>query len=75
MATITEEYFTGGTGHAPTGTDSMPPLATVLRDMIDDFTELRDNMVGLMVALDAEGGLGGGYVAGYTPAALKSIKG
>lgn len=75
MATITQEYFTGGAGHAPTGTDSQPPLATVLRDIADDLTEIHTQMTALMVALDAEGGLGGGYVAGFTPAALVTIKG
>lgn len=75
MAIITQEYFSGGTGHAPTGTDSMPPLATVLRDIADDFTEIHAQMTALMVQLDTEGGLGGGYVAGFTPAALTHVKG
>lgn len=41
MATIRTDYFTGGAGQAPTGSDAYPPLATVLRDIADDLTSCK----------------------------------
>jgi hypothetical protein len=72
---IKEDYFTGGAGMAPTGTDFHPPLAQALRDGIDDITDLRTKLLAVCTMLDAEAGLGGGYVAAGTPAAQALTKG
>lgn len=37
MAIIKVDYGTGGGHMSPTGHDSQPPLATVLRDIADDL--------------------------------------
>ena len=76
MASVIKvDYFTGGSGHAPTGTDNHPPLAQAMRDGIDDMTEMRDKWATILTKLDTEGGLGGGYVAAGTLAAQKLTKG
>jgi hypothetical protein len=71
--TIYEDSFSGGSGITPF--DGTPNLAAALRNAVDDLMELRTQMVALMVQLDTEGNLGGGYVTGFTPAALTLIKG
>lgn len=83
MATITTKFGSGGAGLTPaksaardTGTD--PSLALALREIADDFTELRTQFIALLAKIDADSGDTGGdsnYEATLTPAALKTIKG
>lgn len=76
MATIKSDYFTGGAGQAPVGSDANPPLQLVLRDIADDLTELRAKFVATLAKLDLDTGVNDtDYAAVGTPAALKTIKG
>ena len=59
---ITVEFGSGGGQMTPQGGAGEPTLVNVLRDSIDDMTDVRTKFDALMVRLDAEGGLGGGYV-------------
>jgi hypothetical protein len=44
MGTILENYLSGGAGLVPFGTDATPPLASVLRDIADDFVTLQTQL-------------------------------
>lgn len=46
-----------------------------LQDVADDLAELRSKLISTLTQLDTEGGLGGGYVSGNTPDAMKTVKG
>ena len=70
--TIDELLGDGGRGMSrESGVD---PVKELFDAAADDITEIHTKMTALMVALDAEGGLGGGYVAGFTPAAQTLVK-
>lgn len=76
MATITEKFGAGGVGLQPGHGD--PSLATALRDVADDLTELRTQFIALLAKIDADSGDTGGdadYESTLTPAALVTIKG
>ena len=49
-------------------------LVDVLGAVVDDLTELRTQLIATLTQLDTEGALGGGYVAGFSPAALETEK-
>lgn len=72
MATIYSDSFHGGAGH--TDGDEVP-LALAFQDTADDLAELREKLISTLTQLDTEGGLGGGYVAGNTPDAMKTVNG
>lgn len=72
---IKEDYGSGGGQLTPAGGAGDPSLAQSLRDGIDDITDLRTKLLAVCTALDAEGALGGGYVAAGTPATQKLTKG
>lgn len=78
MATITTQFGTGGANLAPSDAQGAPSLATTLRDIADDLTEIRTQFVALLVKIDADSGDTGGdsdYAATLTPDALLTIKG
>lgn len=75
MATIDQLLGDGGQGRGVSRESGVDPLVDLFNAAADDLTELHSKVTGLMVALDAEGALGGGYVAGFTPAAQTLVKG
>ncbi|TAJ75045.1 MAG: hypothetical protein EPO42_14405 [Gallionellaceae bacterium] len=75
MAAITKRFGSGGAGLAPGGNAGKPDLATILRDGVDDVTELRTQFIALLAKLDADGGVTDvNYASTLTPAALKNTK-
>jgi len=74
MATITETSFAGGVGLQPTHGE--PNLAGALRDVADDLTELRTQLIATLAKLDADAGVTDtDYESSLTPVALLTIKG
>jgi hypothetical protein len=70
--TIDELLGDGGRGLSrESGVD---PVKELFDAAADDLTELNTQFVALLTQLDTEGGLGGGYVAGFTPAAQTLVK-
>lgn len=76
MATIKTSFGSGGGNVAPGGSAGTPDLATALRDIADDLTELRTQFVALLAKLDADAGVTDvDYASTLTPAAQLTIKG
>lgn len=76
MATINEEFGTGGANLSPQDAHGAPSLATTLRDIADDLEAIRDAFVGLTAKLDADAGVTDvDYASTLDPAALLTIKG
>ena len=75
MATIDQLLGDGGMGRGVSKESGVDNLVELFNAAADDLTELRTQFVALLTQLDTEGGLGGGYVAGFTPAALTLVKG
>ena len=76
MSTITENFGTGGANLTPANSSGDPSLAQALRDVADDFTEIRDQFIALLAKLDGDAGITDtNYEATLTPAALLTIKG
>jgi hypothetical protein len=76
MTTITTEYGTGGGNIQPGGSSGEPDLATTLREIVDDLTELRAQLIATHVKLDADAGVtDADYASTLVPDALKTIKG
>ena len=76
MATILENFGTGGANLAPQDAQGAPSLATTLRDIADDLEAVRDAIVGITAKLDLDGGVtDANYAALHDPAALLTIKG
>jgi len=75
MATIDQLLGDGGQGRGVTRESGVDPLVDLFNATVDDLTELRTQFIALLTQLDTEGGLGGGYVAGFSPAALTLVKG
>ena len=75
MSAIRTNFGEGGANLVPGGAAGSPDLATALRDIADDLTELRTKYVALLAKLDADSGVGDtNYAATNTPAALKTTK-
>lgn len=76
MTTITTEFGRGGANLTPDDSAGVPDLATTLRDIADDLTNLRTQFVALLTKLDGDTGVADtNYAATLTPAALVTIKG
>lgn len=76
MAVITTRFGSGHANMAPGGNQGQPTLADVLRDGVDDATELRTQFIALLAKLDADAGVTDtDYESGLTPAALLNTKG
>jgi len=76
MATVTVKFGSGGSGLTPNDSQGTPSLATVLRDGIDDVTELRTQLTALLAKLDADTGTADSdYAATLALAAQKNVKG
>lgn len=76
MATINANFGFGGSNLTPGDGAGSPSLATVLRDMADDFTAIHASVVGITAQLDADAGVTDtDFAANNDPAALKTIKG
>lgn len=75
MAAISANFGFGGAQLSPGGGAGAPSLATILRDGVDDATELRTQFIALLVKLDADTALDDDdYESTLTPAALKNTK-
>lgn len=75
MANVSADFGSGGSGLNPNDSTGTPGLATVLRDGIDDATELRTQFIALLAKLDADAGVTDtDYESSLTPAALKNAK-
>ncbi len=75
MANVKSSFGSGGSGLTPNDSAGTPGLATVLRDGIDDTTELHTQLIALLVKLDADVGINDvNYESTLTPAALKNVK-
>jgi len=75
MAAISDRFGAGGANMQPGGSNGSPDLATALRDLVDDITEVRGKVITLAAKLDADSGVGDtNYVATCSPAAMKSSK-
>ena len=78
MTTITTKFGVGGANLAPNGSQGEPTLQETLRDIVDDLTELRAQLIATHVKLDADAGDTGGdnnYASTLVPDARTSIKG
>ncbi len=76
MSTIVKSFGTGGANLTPAGSSGEPSLAQALRDIADDFEEIRDQFILLLQKLDLDGGVTDtDYEGTLTPAALLTIKG
>lgn len=76
MAVISTRFGSGHSQLAPGGNQGSPSLVTVLRDGVDDATELRDQLIALLQKLDADAGVTDtDYESSLTPAVLKNSKG
>jgi hypothetical protein len=76
MTTITTAFGTGGGNLVPGTAGGTPTLATTLRDVADDLTELRTQLIALLAKLDADAGVTDtDYESSLTPAALLTVKG
>jgi hypothetical protein len=76
MAAIKTSFGSGGAGLTPGDSAGSPDLATALRDIADDMTELRTQFVALLAKLDADTGTtDSDYESTLTPAALTHTKG
>lgn len=74
MATIPLDF--GKAGKGVVTSDASPNLVTILHDMVDDLTALRNSITGITAKLDADAGVTDtNYAATQNPAVLKSIKG
>ena len=75
MGTIKENFGSGGSGLDVKDRDG-GSTAIHLRDVADDFAELRTQFIALLVKLDADVGINDvNYESTLTPAALLTIKG
>lgn len=75
MSAIPTTYGSGGAALTPNDSSGQPELATVLREVADDFAELRTQFIALLAKLDADAGVTDtDYESGLTPAALKTTK-
>ena len=78
MATIKENFGHGGANMVPQGSQGVPALAEVLRDIADDLEALHTAFTTLTAKIDADSGDTGGdsdYASVCDPAALKTEKG
>lgn len=76
MAEIKEDFGEAGANIAPNNQAGEPSLANVLRDGVDDDSELRTQFNALLAKLDADAGVtDSDYVSTLTPAAQKNTKG
>ena len=78
MATVYINSFTGGSGLTTKGGKSAAFLATVIRELITDVTNIRTAFVTLTAKIDADSGDTGGdnnYATTCDPAAMSSING
>ena len=76
MAVVTVRFGSGHAQLAPGGNQGTPSLVTVLRDGIDDVTELHTRFIALLAQLDADGGITDtDYEATHTPDDLLNTKG
>lgn len=71
----TIDQLLGDGGRGISRESGVDPMKDLFDAAADDLTEIRTKFVALLTQLDTEGGLGGGYVAGFTPAALNLVKG
>jgi hypothetical protein len=71
----TIDQLLGDGGRGLSRESGVDPVKDLFDAAADDLTEIRTQFVALLTQLDTEGGLGGGYVAGFTPAALTLVKG
>lgn len=75
MTAIKTTFGTGGSGLTPTKSAGSPDLATTLREVADDFTELRAQFNALLAKLDADTGVNDtNFAATLAPAAQKTTK-
>lgn len=75
MATIDQLLGNGGQGRGVSNESGVDNLTALFNAVVDDMQANVTNLTALMVQLDTEAQLGGGYVAGYTPDALTLVKG
>lgn len=76
MSTIKTNFGSGGANLTPGGSAGSPDLATALREVADDLTELRTKFIAVLAKLDDDAGVTDtNYEALHTPVALKTIKG
>ena len=76
MAEIKEDFGEAGANISPNNQAGEPSLANVLRDGVDDNSELRTQFNALLAKLDADSGVNDtDFVATLTPAAQKNTKG
>lgn len=76
MTTIKTSFGRGGAGLTPNRSSGIPDVATTLREIADDLTELRTQFIALLAKLDADAGITDtDYESTLTPAAQKTIKG
>jgi|GEM_PF-5296305 len=74
MATIDAQLDQHG-GRGQSKESGVSTYKELYEAAVDDLTELRAKIIVLATMLDAEGTLGGGYVAAATPDALTLVKG
>lgn len=75
MTAIKTTFGTGGANLTPNKSAGEPDLATTLREVADDFTELRTQFVALLAKLDGDAGVAlTNYAATLTPATQKTTK-
>ena len=75
MAAIAENFGFGGSNLTPGGGAGVPTLADILRDGVDDVTEVHTQFIALLQKLDADAGVTDtDYESTLTPAALKNTK-
>ena len=76
MATIKENFGSGGSGLTPNKSAGTPSLATILREIADDFTAIHASILGITAQLDVDTGVADtDYAANNDPAALLTLKG
>lgn len=75
MAAITTKFGSGGANLTPKNSAGTPTLAGTLRDVADDFTELRTQFIALLAKLDLDAGVTDtDYESTLTPSAQLTTK-
>jgi hypothetical protein len=75
MATIDQLLGNGGQGRGISSESGVDTLVALFNAVVDDLQANVTNLTALMIKLDGEAQLGGGYVTAHTPAALTLVKG